>query len=171
MSTLDQLERFSVKEVMQFPLGDEVNWSFPLSKDLAPLFAGSDGFTGIIEIGVTHIDQGVQVVTRIEARGTVLCSRCTRDTDVTIDESLAATYARQADFGDYMVTPQLIINLVQQCIDTVIPAIPDRVLCQPNCQGMCRECGQNLNDDPSHFSAHPTHRTDDRLLGNSMRMK
>jgi uncharacterized protein len=27
-------------------------------------------------------------------------------------------------------------------------ALPDKILCRPDCAGLCPECGKNLNDEP-----------------------
>ena len=32
--------------------------------------------------------------------------------------------------------------------DTVALALPDKILCRPDCAGLCPQCGKNLNDEP-----------------------
>jgi uncharacterized protein len=32
--------------------------------------------------------------------------------------------------------------------DAVALALPDKILCRPDCAGLCPECGKNLNDEP-----------------------
>ncbi len=171
MSTLDSLVRYSVKSVMQLPLGDTVSEVMPLSEAMAVLFPDIHGFSGTIEIELTHIDQGVQVSTTIVAHGVMPCSRCTQGSEVQVDQTYNLTYSREKDVGDDLISPRDTIDLTQQCIDTVVPAIPDHVLCKEDCAGLCSACGVNLNDRPDHFTTHPEHHHADQSLGNSIRMK
>jgi uncharacterized protein len=30
----------------------------------------------------------------------------------------------------------------------VVLALPDKILCQPDCAGLCPDCGKNLNREP-----------------------
>src|SRR5581483_11935148 len=40
--------------------------------------------------------------------------------------------------------------------DAVALALPDKILCRPDCAGLCGECGKNLNDEPhTHDDAEP----------------
>ena len=42
--------------------------------------------------------------------------------------------------------------------DAVALALPDQILCRPDCAGLCPECGQNLNDEPhEHDETRPIH--------------
>ena len=39
--------------------------------------------------------------------------------------------------------------------DAVALALPDKILCRPDCAGLCGECGKNLNDEPhTHEEQH-----------------
>lgn len=40
------------------------------------------------------------------------------------------------------------INLAALLWEEFILALPEKVLCKPNCKGLCRNCGQNLNAGP-----------------------
>ena len=37
--------------------------------------------------------------------------------------------------------------------DAVALALPDKILCRPDCAGLCPECGKNLNDEPHEHEA------------------
>ncbi len=32
--------------------------------------------------------------------------------------------------------------------DAVALGLPEKILCRPDCAGLCGECGKNLNDEP-----------------------
>jgi uncharacterized protein len=39
--------------------------------------------------------------------------------------------------------------------DAVALALPDKILCRPDCAGLCPECGKNLNEEPhTHEEEH-----------------
>src|SRR2546426_826373 len=39
--------------------------------------------------------------------------------------------------------------------DEVALALPDKILCRPECAGLCGECGKNLNEEPhTHEAEH-----------------
>ena len=39
--------------------------------------------------------------------------------------------------------------------DAVALALPDKILCRPDCAGLCGVCGKNLNDEPhAHEEQH-----------------
>jgi len=40
--------------------------------------------------------------------------------------------------------------------DSVALALPDKILCRPDCAGLCPVCGKNLNDEPhTHEESEP----------------
>lgn len=43
-----------------------------------------------------------------------------------------------------------LVDLEPALRDAVVPALPLVPLCQPDCLGLCVECGANLNEDPQH---------------------
>ena len=45
--------------------------------------------------------------------------------------------------GDYL-------DLEPTLRDAVVLALPVKPLCQPDCQGLCADCGENLNEHPDH---------------------
>ena len=43
-----------------------------------------------------------------------------------------------------------LLDLEPALRDAVVLALPLQPLCQSDCQGLCTQCGANLNDDPDH---------------------
>jgi uncharacterized protein len=43
-----------------------------------------------------------------------------------------------------------LLDLEPTLRDAVVLALPLQPLCQPDCEGLCIECGANLNDNPGH---------------------
>ncbi|HOJ87976.1 MAG TPA: DUF177 domain-containing protein [Pseudothermotoga sp.] len=42
------------------------------------------------------------------------------------------------------------IDLSDRIIEAIIVDVPMRVLCKPDCKGLCPHCGADLNEDPNH---------------------
>ena len=52
-----------------------------------------------------------------------------------------------------------LLDLSAWARDAVALALPDKILCRPDCAGLCPVCGKNLNDEPH---AHEEASTDSR---------
>ena len=48
----------------------------------------------------------------------------------------------------YIVVPNMEFDLDALVKEDVLLAIPSKVLCKPDCKGLCSQCGKNLNDGP-----------------------
>lgn len=79
------------------------------------------------------------------------CMRCLRD--AVAEVSVAAIEYHAADDAapdelrtEYVVDDQL--QLTQWARDTVAFALPEQILCRPDCAGLCPDCGLDLNDHP-----------------------
>jgi DUF177 domain-containing protein len=40
------------------------------------------------------------------------------------------------------------LDLSSWARDAIALALPDKILCRPDCAGLCPDCGKNLNDEP-----------------------
>ena len=78
------------------------------------------------------------------------CYRCLGDAVLEVPISVREYQAESPD-DDELVTPYLHENLLEVsdwARDAVALALPDKILCRPDCAGLCPECGKNLNDEP-----------------------
>ena len=78
------------------------------------------------------------------------CHRCLGDAalDVAVD---TREYQAASGGDEELSTPYLVdgeLQLSDWARDAVALALPDRILCQPGCAGLCPECGENLNANP-----------------------
>jgi uncharacterized protein len=78
------------------------------------------------------------------------CYRCLDDAvlDVPIH---AIEYQASSPDDDELSTPYLendVLEVSGWARDAVALALPDKILCRPDCAGLCPECGKNLNDEP-----------------------
>jgi uncharacterized protein len=78
------------------------------------------------------------------------CYRCLGDAvlEVPID---AREYQASSPDDEDLTTPYLEndnLDVSAWAKDAVALALPDKILCRPDCAGLCPECGKNLNDEP-----------------------
>jgi uncharacterized protein len=78
------------------------------------------------------------------------CYRCLGDAvlDVSIRD---IQYQASSPEDEEMTTPYVVDDQLETSAwarDAVALALPDKILCVPDCAGLCAECGKNLNDEP-----------------------
>jgi len=104
--------------------------------------------------------EGVLVSGSVEAEARGECVRCLDEVvrDVTVDltelfsypeRAQAASQAGDEDEESHELEGDL-LDLEGVIRDSVVPALPFQPLCQPDCPGLCPECGARLADDPNH---------------------
>ena len=93
------------------------------------------------------------------------CYRCLDD--AVLDLPIAAREYQATNPGDaeelttqYVVDDRL--DLAGWARDASGLALPDKILCRPDCAGLCPVCGRNLNDEPH---THEEELTDPRWSG------
>jgi DUF177 domain-containing protein len=90
------------------------------------------------------------------------CFRCLDEAALSL--SLRGREYQAADPGDddelqteYLADDRLDVSGWAR--DAVVLALPDKILCLPECAGLCPVCGKNLNDEPHD---HPDEQGDPR---------
>ena len=65
--------------------------------------------------------------------------------------STAREYQASAPDDEELRTPYLVddrLDVSAWARDAVVLALPEKILCRPDCAGLCPTCGRNLNDEP-----------------------
>jgi len=78
------------------------------------------------------------------------CYRCLGDAVLDIPIHVREYQAESPD-DEELATPYLVndnLDVSAMAKDAVALALPDKILCRPDCAGLCPECGKNLNDEP-----------------------
>jgi uncharacterized protein len=78
------------------------------------------------------------------------CYRCLDDAvlDVPIK---AREYQASSPDDEELTTPYVVadrLEISEWARDAVALALPEKILCRPDCAGLCPVCGKNLNDEP-----------------------
>jgi len=110
-----------------------------------------------LEGEVRPLGDGVSVLGRCRAEGSLACSRCLDPVPWTVDEQFCVEYRRPGS-----VAPDLEIGLEEDDLEVsflegdeldlldlateqVLLALPMRILCNEGCAGLCPSCGANRN--------------------------
>jgi uncharacterized protein len=100
------------------------------------------------DLTVTKTTNGTLFELRFGTRLHGPCYRCL--TDAVIDESISAReyQAASPDGDDELRTPYVrddVLDLSAWAHDTLVLELPDKILCRPECAGLCPVCGRELN--------------------------
>jgi uncharacterized protein len=133
-----------------------------LEVELSPLQFGGQRYLPVPEkvpaaFEITRANTGTVFTLAFTARLHGPCYRCLGDAVLEVPIR-AREYHAESPEDDQMTTPYVVGNnleLSQWARDAVALALPDKILCRPDCAGLCGECGKNLNDEPhTHEEEH-----------------
>ncbi|MBI3161986.1 MAG: DUF177 domain-containing protein [Chloroflexi bacterium] len=125
------------------------NHDFPFEFDEITL--GDDfalrNFSGNANIGRTP--QGLVVQAEFSAETALECVRCLTDFDHALDWEFTELYAfdSRSETESGLILPEdAHIDLAVLIYEYALLEVPISPICKPDCQGLCVECGQNLNE-------------------------
>jgi uncharacterized protein len=109
------------------------------------------------EFEITRAITGTVFMLAFTARLHGPCYRCLGD--AVLEVPIRAREYQAENSEDEQMTTQYIsgsnIDLSQWARDAVALELPDKILCRPDCAGLCGVCGKNLNDEPhTHEEEH-----------------
>ena len=76
------------------------------------------------------------------------CDRCGEETITSFDYGFDHTLVlslEQENEGDYIETPDYILDLDELVTSDILLELPSKHLCSEDCKGVCPKCGANLN--------------------------
>lgn len=130
---------------------EEIGRSHDFPFEFDKIVLGDDldlrGLDGIVNIGRTP--QGLVLQADFSAETTVMCVRCLQDFNQELDWSFTELYAfdKRSETESGLILPEDgHINLAEMLREYALLEVPISPICKPDCQGLCTECGQNLNE-------------------------
>ena len=147
MTTLD-LRRLKLRSGDQYRDEQEI--------ELEPFELGGQRYLPVpgtvpAELTITRAATGTVFELRFDARLHGPCFRCLED--AVLDVPVSAREYQAVSPGDdeelrtiYLENDHL--DLSAWARDAIALELPDKILCKPECAGLCPVCGKNLNDEP-----------------------
>jgi uncharacterized protein len=110
----------------------------------------------LLDLRLESVVEGVLATGRVSGSLVAECVRCLDPVEVEVDADFQELF--YYDLDD--LTPEEIeeaVSVVEDMVDTealvrdaVTLELPLQPLCEPNCPGLCAECGAPLAEDPDH---------------------
>ena len=133
-----------------------------LEVELSPLRFGGQRYVPVPEkvpaaFEITRANTGTVLTLAFTARLHGPCYRCLGDAVLEVPIK-AREYQAESPEDEQMTTPYIQgfnLDVSVWAHDAVALALPDKILCRPDCAGLCGVCGKNLNDEPhTHEEEH-----------------
>jgi uncharacterized protein len=110
------------------------------------------------ELVITKASTGTVFELRFGARLHGPCFRCLDDAVLDLPIDAREYQATSPGEAEELKTPYVVddrLDLAAWSRDAVALALPDKILCRPDCAGLCSACGKNLNDEPHTHDDEP----------------
>lgn len=140
-----------------------VQRTVPAPDDLGTVVIGIPARSDLeLDLRLEAVMEGILVSGSVRGRATGECARCleevVEDVDVPIQELYAypdrarAAAEEGADDEEIRELDGDLIDVEPAIRDAVVPALPFRPVCTPDCPGLCPECGVRLVEaGPDHM--------------------
>jgi uncharacterized protein len=123
---------------------------------IAPIELGGQRYVAVpeqvpAELTITRTTSGLFFRLRLVARLHGPCFRCLDDAALDQAVDVSEYQADAAEGDEDLISPYVVdgrIDLSGWGRDSVVLALPDKILCREDCAGLCPVCGRNLNREP-----------------------
>jgi uncharacterized protein len=132
--------------------------------ELAPLELAGQRYVAVpgevpAELAISRASTGTVFELAFAARLHGPCMRCLED--AVLDVPIHAREYQATNHGgdEELKTPYLDddqLDLASWARDALVLALPDKILCRPDCAGLCPVCGRDLNVEPHEHEDEPS---------------
>jgi uncharacterized protein len=132
-----------------FLLHQPVGYSRDMEFDIPSVAVADDVHLNYLRgpLRMTRTKQGILVQGRLQTSHQVQCSRCLEQATLQLELSVEELFIYPpTPKAEYAVHEDGVLNLAPLLREETILQMPIRVLCSADCQGLCPECGKNLNN-------------------------
>jgi DUF177 domain-containing protein len=155
------MRSFNLREV-KLRSGEEYRDEIEL--ELEPFELGGERYLPVpekvpAELAITKASTGTVFELKFKVRLHGPCYRCLGDTVLELPIAAREYQATNPEDADELKTHYLVndqLDLATWARDAVALELPDKILCRPDCAGLCPMCGKNLNDEPHEHEEEPT---------------
>lgn len=108
------------------------------------------GSTLEIDGRLESLNEGVLVTATVRGDLEGECVRCLTTVNAPLEVEFQELFAYTPDEAYDSLVRNDSIDLEQEVLDSVVPALPFQPICTEACTGLCIECGVRLLDHPGH---------------------
>jgi uncharacterized protein len=124
--------------------------------DLEPFELGGQRYLPVpervpAELVVSRASTGTVFDLRFRVRLHGPCYRCLEDAVLELPIAAREYQATNPDGAEELTTQYVVddkLDLAAWARDATALELPNKILCRPDCAGLCPVCGRNLNDEP-----------------------
>jgi len=154
------MKSFSLRSV-KLRSGEEYRDAVEL--ELAPLDLAGQRYLFVpsevpAELAISRASTGTVFQLGFQARLHGPCMRCLADAVLDVAIDTREYQATNPGSDEELKTPYLAddnLDLAFWGRDAVVLALPDKILCRPDCAGLCPVCGRDLNIEPHEHEEEP----------------
>ncbi len=103
------------------------------------------------EIQFTRVNKGIYAQGRLQTRAHLSCVRCLEPFSYSFNFEITELYVFSRQYGIeepiYLIEPDGTADITEPTRQQVWINLPLQPLCRPDCQGLCPQCGVNLNHE------------------------
>lgn len=114
------------------------------------VFGVPEGSPIDLELRLEAVMDGVLATGEASVHAVGECVRCLADIESDLDVDFTELYLYDDAGEDELAFEDDLLDLEPVLRDAVVLALPHNPLCDPECPGLCPECGARLADDPDH---------------------
>lgn len=78
------------------------------------------------------------------------CDRCLSPVSLQIEETFSHVIVTETvsdeNDAEYLLAPDAMLDMAETVMEDLRLSLPTRILCRPDCRGLCPLCGKNLNE-------------------------
>lgn len=140
--------KFSIKNILLEEVGARLDFNFEEKIDQLGLPAEIEGKSAKGKVTFTKLEESILASADFTAEVVLICDRCLSNFDKTLEISLEREYNinRQAKNEEELYVDKYgDIDLSEAVREDIILAVPMKNLCREGCQGICPNCGVNMN--------------------------
>ena len=129
---------------------------FSFREPVAEVNLGKD-FSGEVEVDVMLEKSGKQLYVKatVRAGGMFSCDRCTNPFSLAVRSTFQMLYVWGTADGELLDPSEVqvipaglpVVDLADDVRQTVLLAVPLKLLCKEECKGLCPRCGADLNKE------------------------
>lgn len=111
----------------------------------------------VTRLEIQRTNDGLYLKLAFEAELTGPCYRCLEDARLAVKVRSSEYQAANPEGDDHLVSDYVDrdqVDVTAWALDELAAAIPEQILCSPDCAGLCPHCGERLVEGAAHDCGH-----------------